>query len=299
MISYLNTENIKRSGDGVEYHPLRPFLPQNAKVLFLGSFPPQRKRWCMDFYYPNFINDHWRIQGEVFFGDRNHFVDVSAKCFKVDEIVDDIHRCPLDLRRKKRVNITFDDGFRDVYDNAFPILKKYNIPFTIYLVGNFPEGTSDIWWIQLERCANGNVDWFEKTMKEIYQSSRNMRDVMHEITESEPDMDLCREQALTWDQLKEMVDSGLCTVGSHSMTHPGLTGISGDAVRNELTESKCIIEEHLPIRVEHFSYPHSMESPEIQAMLKETGYKTATMGYGGKVRKGDNLYKLNRRYITL
>ena len=87
MISYLNTENIKRSGDGVEYHPLRPFLPQNAKVLFLGSFPPQRKRWCMDFYYPNFINDHWRIQGEVFFGDRNHFVDVSAKCFKVDEIV--------------------------------------------------------------------------------------------------------------------------------------------------------------------------------------------------------------------
>ena len=217
----------------------------------------------------------------------------------LDEIVDDIHRCPLDLRRKKRVNITFDDGFRDVYDNAFPILKKYNIPFTIYLVGNFPEGTSDIWWIQLERCANGNVDWFEKTMKEIYQSSRNMRDVMHEITESEPDMDLCREQALTWDQLKEMVDSGLCTVGSHSMTHPGLTGISGDAVRNELTESKCIIEEHLPIRVEHFSYPHSMESPEIQAMLKETGYKTATMGYGGKVRKGDNLYKLNRRYITL
>lgn len=87
MISYLNTENIKRSGEGVEYHPLRPFLPQNAKVLFLGSFPPQRKRWCMDFYYPNFINDHWRIQGEVFFGDRNHFVDVSAKCFKVDEIV--------------------------------------------------------------------------------------------------------------------------------------------------------------------------------------------------------------------
>lgn len=87
MISYLNTENIERSGEGVEYHPLRPFLPENAKVLFLGSFPPQRKRWCMDFYYPNFINDHWRIQGEIFFGDRNHFVDVAAKCFKVDEIV--------------------------------------------------------------------------------------------------------------------------------------------------------------------------------------------------------------------
>ena len=41
----------------------------------------------MDFYYPNFINDHWRIEGQVFFGDRNHFVDASAKCFKLDEIV--------------------------------------------------------------------------------------------------------------------------------------------------------------------------------------------------------------------
>ena len=55
MTSYLNTENMERSRDGVEYHPLRPFLPERAKVLFLGSFPPQRKRWCMDFYYPNFI----------------------------------------------------------------------------------------------------------------------------------------------------------------------------------------------------------------------------------------------------
>ena len=85
--SWLNTEHIDRSGEGIEYHPLIPFLPEKAKVLFLGSFPPQRKRWCMDFYYPNFINDHWRIEGEVFFGDRNHFVDVEAKRFKIDEIV--------------------------------------------------------------------------------------------------------------------------------------------------------------------------------------------------------------------
>ena len=87
MTSYLNTENIQRSTDGIEYHPLRPFLPANAKILFLGSFPPQRKRWCMDFYYPNFINDHWRIEGQVFFGDKNHFVDTEGKCFKIDEIV--------------------------------------------------------------------------------------------------------------------------------------------------------------------------------------------------------------------
>ena len=87
MTSYLNIENIERSKDSVEYHPLRPFLPENAKVLFLGSFPPQRKRWCMDFYYPNFINDHWRIEGQLFFGDKNHFVDLENKRFKIDEII--------------------------------------------------------------------------------------------------------------------------------------------------------------------------------------------------------------------
>ncbi len=86
-MTYLNTKNIERSTNEVEYHPLIPFLPENAKVLFLGSFPPQRKRWCIDFYYPNFINDHWRIEGQVFFGDRNHFVDEKAKRFKIEEIV--------------------------------------------------------------------------------------------------------------------------------------------------------------------------------------------------------------------
>ena len=85
--SWLNEENIRRSVDGVEYHPLIPFLPENAKVLFLGSFPPQRKRWCMDFYYPNFINDHWRIEGEIFFGDRNHFVLPDRKSFDLEAIV--------------------------------------------------------------------------------------------------------------------------------------------------------------------------------------------------------------------
>ncbi|MCF0207266.1 MAG: hypothetical protein HUK15_07550, partial [Bacteroidales bacterium] len=70
----------------VETHPLMPFLPKNCKVLFLGSFPPQRKRWCMDFFYPNFINDHWRIEGLAWFGDKNHFVDTANKSFKLDEI---------------------------------------------------------------------------------------------------------------------------------------------------------------------------------------------------------------------
>ena len=83
----LDRENIAKSTSDVEWHPLKPFLPENAKVLFLGSFPPQRKRWCVDFFYPNWINDHWRIEGEVFFGDKNRFVDESSKTFLLDDIV--------------------------------------------------------------------------------------------------------------------------------------------------------------------------------------------------------------------
>ena len=57
----------------LERHPLEPFLPSGATTLFLGSFPPPRERWSMDFFYPNFINDFWRIQGLIHFGDARWF----------------------------------------------------------------------------------------------------------------------------------------------------------------------------------------------------------------------------------
>ena len=70
-----------------ESHPFEPFLPEHAKVLFLGSFPPPPRRWSMEFYYPNFINDFWRIIGIIFFDDKDHFVDVAVRKFKLPEIV--------------------------------------------------------------------------------------------------------------------------------------------------------------------------------------------------------------------
>ena len=59
----------------IEYHPLEPFIPNGARVLLLGSFPPPRGRWSMDFFYPNFLNDMWRIMGLVFHGDRQYFTE--------------------------------------------------------------------------------------------------------------------------------------------------------------------------------------------------------------------------------
>ena len=65
----------------VEQHPWEPFLPPNARLLMLGSFPPPRKRWSMDFYYPNWTNDMWRVVGLLFFGDKGHFVQEGKKAF--------------------------------------------------------------------------------------------------------------------------------------------------------------------------------------------------------------------------
>ena len=66
----------------VESHPLTPFLPARAKVLMLGSFPPPRERWTMNFYYPNFLNDMWRIFGLVFFHEKDYFVAVNGRSFE-------------------------------------------------------------------------------------------------------------------------------------------------------------------------------------------------------------------------
>jgi G:T/U-mismatch repair DNA glycosylase len=65
----------------METHPLPPFYPQGAKILMLGSFPPPRERWKINFFYPNFQNDMWRIFGWVFFRDKNYFVTKNHTSF--------------------------------------------------------------------------------------------------------------------------------------------------------------------------------------------------------------------------
>ncbi len=71
----------------IEEHPLTPFLPSNSRILFLGSFPPPRNRWCMDFFYPNWINDFWRVMGLLFFEDKTHFEVPNQKEFDRHAIV--------------------------------------------------------------------------------------------------------------------------------------------------------------------------------------------------------------------
>ena len=104
---------------------------------------------------------------------------------------------------QKRVNVSFDDGFRDVYTNAFPIFKEHQIPFTIYLTTGFPEGKADIWWIQMEQ--DRSVEDYENLMKLIYGSGESMAREMHELTDTQPDLLLSHSLSLSWKEIKEII----------------------------------------------------------------------------------------------
>ncbi|MCH5346382.1 MAG: uracil-DNA glycosylase family protein [Muribaculaceae bacterium] len=70
----------------IEVHPWEPFIPAGAKVLIMGTFPPQSKRWSMDFYYPNATNDFWYMMGLIFMGDRRALIDESSGRFNLAAI---------------------------------------------------------------------------------------------------------------------------------------------------------------------------------------------------------------------
>lgn len=70
----------------IETHPLEPFIPSNARILMLGTFPPKKERWSMNFFYPNKINDMWRILGVIFYDNKDRFWDNENKRFIIDDI---------------------------------------------------------------------------------------------------------------------------------------------------------------------------------------------------------------------
>lgn len=71
----------------IESHPWEPFIPEGAKVLIMGTFPPQQKRWSMDFYYPNRTNDFWKICGLLFLGNKDALLNSDGKTYDLEKIV--------------------------------------------------------------------------------------------------------------------------------------------------------------------------------------------------------------------
>ena len=114
----------------IEEHPLQPFLPQNAKMLFLGSFPPPKTRWSMEWFYPNWINDFWRIQGVIHFDDKNYFEIKGEKRFDKERIMsfcEEKGMAFFDTARKVcRLKDNADDNFLDILEptDVFDLLRQ-------------------------------------------------------------------------------------------------------------------------------------------------------------------------------
>lgn len=108
-----------------ETHPLRPFLPDGARLLMCGTFPPQRRRWSMDFYYPNFINDMWRIFGIVFHKDKDYFVDKENKTFRLPLLKENLTRLGVALSDTGREIIR---GANNAADKDLAIIRHIDLP---------------------------------------------------------------------------------------------------------------------------------------------------------------------------
>lgn len=70
----------------LETHPWEPFIPENAKILIMGTFPPGSHRWSMNFYYPNRTNDFWRIMGMIFYQNKDALIQPDSKQFDITAI---------------------------------------------------------------------------------------------------------------------------------------------------------------------------------------------------------------------
>ncbi len=99
----------------LETHPFPPYLPPSAKVLIMGTFPPQPHRWAMEFYYPNRTNDFWRIIGLLIYGDKDHLYDTSTRTFRLPLIRETLDRCGIALHDTGREVRRLKDNASDKY----------------------------------------------------------------------------------------------------------------------------------------------------------------------------------------
>lgn len=185
---------------------------------------------------------------------------------------------------RKLINVSFDDGYQDVLTNAYPVLKRYQIPFTLYVSTGMPDGTADLWWLQLERLVKGDAICFERLMSQIVSSKTEFGKKMHQLTSTSVDLSYCEKHVLSWQQLAELASDSLCTIGSHGVSHKVMTLIPEKKVKHELAESKRRLENKLKIQVRHFSYPFSFYSQALNELVWQAGYSSAVIGYGDTTR---------------
>jgi len=240
---------------------------------------------------------------------------------------------------QKFVCFTLDDGYLDNYQNAFPIFKKYGVPFTVYINTGLPDGTALLWWSLLEQVVadqdeinvvlnDSEYKLPAKSTAQKYQTFNKLYWLLRKMPHAEQyasldllfkkyDLDwrrLCRDSSMSWDMIREMQESGLATIGAHTVNHYALSKLSDEEIRKEASESRKIILGRLGYDPKHFSYPYgdaaSAADREFK-IIEDLGFATATTTRKGVIfpQHDEHLFALPRvslngsyqmqRYVTL
>jgi len=220
---------------------------------------------------------------------------------------------------QKAMVITFDDGYKDNYLYAYPILKKYHIPAIIFLTTGHIGTGKLFWWdkvsyvIQQTNVGQLNLDELgnyslqseldkshasfiitERLKKLPEGKKERLIEKLLSTAAVELPPNLGKELILSWDEVVEMSNNGI-SFGAHSVNHPILTNMPLEQAKWEIIQSKKDIEGRICKEVITFSYPNGDFSPEIAKFIQESGFSCAVSVLPGKlISSKDNPYELSR-----
>ncbi len=190
---------------------------------------------------------------------------------------------------KKQVVITFDDGYKNNLEVAYPVLKKLGLKATVYTTYNFIDNNQFTWWDKLE---NENLYHLAESLKNLNPSELDKK--VNELTKNQEKPK--KYDFMTWEDLKQIED--VFEIGGHTITHPILTTIPIEEARKEIADSKVKLEEKLGHEVFSFAYPNGNFNENLMKIVQESGFKNSVTYQNGNNNSSTNNYSLFRRGIN-